>query len=146
MDSMRETFLKFSFVRWWQSLHFAIPQNAIQYPWAKFQPFFHVLLLFVSVFSHTDKWVHSQLLDDAGDSVIYLETAQKKGKTNKITKDCFIFSFVWVKQFDILVNIPFHADKLAIQAVMTPGLERLREKDKTFLLKAQNKLNWSVTS
>ena len=38
--------------------------------------------LLVSIFSHTDKWVHSQLLDD-GDSVIYLESAQKKEKTRK---------------------------------------------------------------
>ena len=40
--------------------------------------------LLVSIFSHTDKSVHSQLLDD-GDSVIYLESAHKKRvQKNKI--------------------------------------------------------------
>ena len=50
--------------------------------------------LLISIFSHTDKSVHSQLLDD-GDSVIYLESAHKKRvQKNKIAA---AFSFLMKK-------------------------------------------------
>ena len=52
--------------------------------------------LLISIFSHTDKSVHSQLLDD-GDSVIYLESAHKKRvQKNKIAA---AFSF-WMKKLN----------------------------------------------